>query len=146
MIAGQPFLPLFFNTEDEDLWLKLQKLPAEKRSEVTKQALREFLQDHSDLIQASSEDVLIHDEVFQGDAENDVIDKKEDQVICENDEQEDVLYESPRQVEFSLESLFEMSPVEAKPDPIQNLLSIIGEEEDEEVIRLFGRANDDKEE
>lgn len=142
MITEQPFLPLFFNTEDADLWGELQKLPAEKRSQVTKQALREFFQDHLDLNQASSEDFRVNrvetHESLIGLEEVLEEDKEYKQEILEHDENND----NGEHVVFSLESLFETSPAEAQPDPVKNLLSIIGEEEDEEVIRLFRRTNE----
>lgn len=165
MTNEQPFLPLFFTTEDADLWGKLQKLPAEERSKVTKQALREFFRDHTDLSQTFPEDIRFNEvdndketalnqtaednELFRFMGKEDTskdnsFDKGQD--TLENEEIEDDQDESPAQVAFSLESLFEISPIEAKPGPVKNLLSIIGEEDDEEVIRLLRRTNENEEE
>lgn len=164
MITEQPFLPLFFNTEDEDLWEKLKKFPIEKRAELTKHALRELFRGYPELLIAPSCDDRV--EAIEG-AELSIIAEVDDDGdgvtgrtaglegigesdegndVCEDEEHGDDFEEPPGQLEFSLESLFEMSPAEVKPNPVQNLLSIIGKEEDEEVLRLFRRSEEHKEE
>lgn len=146
MITEQPFLPLFFNTEDEDLWEKLKKFPIEKRAELTKHALRELFRGDPELLTAPSCDDRV--EVLEG-AELSII--AEGDEVLRVDDGDGVTdrtagLEEIGQLEFSLESLFEMSPAEVKPNPVQNLLSIIGKEEDEEVLRLFRRSEEHNEE
>lgn len=146
MITEQPFLPLFFNTEDEDLWEKLKKFPIERRSELTKHALRELFRGYPELLIAPSCEDRV--EAIEG-AELSVITEVDEVFLVEDGDgvtDRTAGLEGIGQLEFSLESLFEMSPAEVKPNPVQNLLSIIGKEEDEEVLRLFRRSEEHKEE
>ncbi|AHF08548.1 hypothetical protein [Desulfitobacterium metallireducens] len=142
MSTEQSFLHLFFNTEDEDLWEKLRNLPAEKCSEFTKMALREFFQAHPDLMQTKLSATAVADEVLK----EGTVGVDEENGVSVNENSGDDFEDFPEPVEFSLESLFELNPVEVIPDPVQNLLSIIGKEEDEEVLRLFRRTDEHKEE
>lgn len=121
MITEQPFLPLFFNPEDEKLWEQIQKLPPEKRAETVKQALYEFFQIHFDL---QSDKVIASEQVPL-------------ELASDDEEDEEPLTQSVTENELSLESLFEASPQAQKPDPLKNLLSVIGEEDDEEVLKLL---------
>lgn len=115
MIMENVFGPLFLNTEDEALWNTLKKLPTERCVELTIKALHEYFQNHPEMLPVLSDDAKAVDTDTSG------------------------------QSEFSLESLFEMNPSEAKPDlksdPVNNLLTVIGEEEDEDVLRFFQTDN-----
>lgn len=156
MMTEQPFLPLFFNSEDEDLWTQLQKFSPEKRCEITKQALHEFLQDHPGLILlgqsvselpfselTSSKDVKAKEvKEFAGNVTEEKGDLRSEKEILDEGDCSTGREGLNVQEEFSLESLFEVSTVETRPDPLQNLLSIIGEEEDEEVICLLHGATE----
>lgn len=123
MTTEQSFLPLLFNPEDEKLWEQLQKLPPEKRAETVKQALYEFFQIHLDVQAGSSRE------------ESNSVDSGE--LASDDEEDEDPLTQSITENELSLEALFEASPQAIKPDPLKNLLSVIGEEDDEAVLKLL---------
>ncbi|MEA4901096.1 hypothetical protein [Desulfitobacterium sp.] len=125
MIMGNSLGSLFFHTEDEALWNTLKKLPTERCVELTIKALREYFQNHPEMLPVLSDDAKAVDMDHELYSKEAVIDKAD----------------APGQSEFSLESLFKMNPSEAKPnpksDPVNNLLTVIGEEEDEDVLRFF---------
>lgn len=124
MMTEQPFLPLFFNSEDKEIWEQLQKMPPEKRAETVKQALHEFFQARLEIQAERAED---------SSALN-----SEQAVLNDGEQEEEQLYtEALPENELSLESLFDASPQEIKPDPLKNLLSVIGEEDDEDVLNLL---------
>lgn len=124
MMSEQPFLLLLFNDEDQDLWDRLQTLPPEKRSNIVKQALRMFLNTNNEISHINMKSHKDIENIRMGDTNT-------------SEERINHSLDAPEPIELSLESLFEVSPLETKPDPVQNLLSIIGEEDDEAVICLF---------
>lgn len=124
MITEQPFLPLFFNPEDGEIWEQLQKLPPEKRTETVKQALHEFFQTHSEF---QAENMISSELVSSGNTS-----ASPNSPLTINNVDLDVT-----ENELSLESLFEASPQAIKPDSLKNLFSVIGEEDDEEVVKLL---------
>lgn len=156
MITEQPFLPLFFDPEDEKLWEQLQKLPPKKRQETVKQALYEFFQIHLDV---QADQLMAFEQVPVEHAMNESCIPDAISVLCSNsetgssreesnsvdsgelasddEEDEDPLAQSITKNDLSLEALFEASPQATKPDPLHHLLSVIGEEDDEAVLKLL---------
>lgn len=163
MIREHPFLPLYFGVGDEELWALLQTLPPEKRVETAKLALKEFFERRPEFTLTPmgtseiTEGAPVLEEAKVGDgaeivsaAEVEKTSDKEEAVVVEQDEEEQGWEQARNNAkndalpngELSLESLFIPSEIEVRSDPVKNLLSIIGEEEDEEVLEfLLGNAD-----
>ncbi|WP_425800707.1 hypothetical protein ACHOLT_11400 [Desulfitobacterium sp. Sab5] len=134
-------MPLFFNPEDGEIWEQLQKLPPEKRTETVKQALHEFFQSHSEFQAENINFPLPNPAVTELSLHSETERAEESSTLnCEelaSNAEEHLFLEAVSENELSLESLFEASPQAIKPDPLKNLLSVIGEEDDEDVVRLL---------
>lgn len=153
MIREHPFLPLYFGVGDEELWALLQTLPPEKRVETTKLALKEFFEKRSKfaLTPMGTSEVTggapVLEEAKVGDGAEIVsaaeVEKTSDKEEQARDHAKNSTVNDALPIgELSLESLFITSEKEVRSDPVKNLLSIIGEEEDEEVLEfLLGNAD-----
>lgn len=168
MIREHPFLPLYFGVGDEELWALLQTLPPEKRVETTKLALKEFFEKRSEfaLTPMGTSEVTEGNLIFEGakvgngaeigsaaEAENtsveeeaiDLEEQEQGREQARNHAKNSTVNDALPNGKLSLESLFITSEKEVRSDPVKNLLSIIGEEEDEEVLGFLLGNTDESE-
>ncbi len=129
MIPGHPFLPLYFGEGDEDLWEALQRIPADSRVLMVKEALRTYFFKHKG------------DDIFTSAiAHSDINAQMNEQTKISYPEKE--LQLDKNTVEnssvFLLESLL-VPTIQEKP--WEHLINnVIGFEDDEEVIFALQRS------
>lgn len=137
MMSGEPFLPLYFEEEDQDLWQVLASIPPENRAGVVKTALRQaFSLNHENLNRDHVSDERIgHNHVSVDRVEHDMEFTLEDLFVpaasASAENQQEAVRSDAGPAAGHIDSL----------SPWDNLLyNIIGTEDDEAVIAAIQKS------
>lgn len=166
MKPGEPFLPLYFEEEDQDLWRVLASIPPENRSGVVKSALRQAFMGETaaESLNHETRNSVSSDRVNENSFNHDKTNHahiSHDNVNCDEQAHNNGQGSLENDVEFTLEGLFvpaasasaenqqeavrsDAGPAAGPKDslsPWDNLLyHIIGTEDDEAVIAAIQKS------